>query len=385
MKFTDLIRSITSIHSNLSQQTARAVNTALTIRNWLIGGYIFEYEQKGEDRAEYGSELLQNLAVQLKETNIKGLSYTNLNLFRQLYLTYPQILQTLSEDLINHPIIQTLSEESGQININKKSFPSAENRQKKLPEYSLKGDSIISCLSYSHLVQLLNISDPLKRTFYEIEAINGTWSLREMRRQISTLYYERSGISSNKNKLRKIQNRNSEKLLPAEIIKNPYSFEFLGIPAKDVVEEKDFEKFLINNLQHFILELGHGFCFEARQKRILIGDEYFFIDLVFYHRILKCHVLIELKVDEFKHENAGQLNAYINYFNDKVKQPSDNPAVGLLLCTGGNETLVQYATAGMDENLFVRKYLIELPSEEDIKRFIDRSRKELDCRQFVDN
>jgi predicted nuclease of restriction endonuclease-like (RecB) superfamily len=241
----------------------------------------------------------------------------------------------------------------------------------------ISGEKLLNSMSFTHFVQLLPIENPLKRTFYETECINGAWSVRELQRQINTMYYERSGMSRKPELLSEQVQQLAEQLSIREIIKSPFTFEFLGIKAKDVVYENDLEQALIENLQEFMLELGHGICFEARQKRIVIGDEYFFIDLVFYHRILKCHILIELKTKEVKHEHIGQLNVYLNYFKKEIMRPDDNPPVGILLVTEDNKALVEYATAGMNEKLFVSKYLVELPSKKQLEEFIMRELKKM--------
>jgi predicted nuclease of restriction endonuclease-like (RecB) superfamily len=217
---------------------------------------------------------------------------------------------------------------------------------------------------------LFTIEDLLKRSFYEIECIKGTWSVRELKRQINSLYYERSGMSLKPEKLAEITSLQAETIQPTDIVKSVYAFEFLGLKIKDAVEESDLETALLDNLQQFMLEMGHGFCLEARQKKILIGDDYFFIDLVFYHRILKCHVLLELKIEAFNHHNIGQLNTYVNYYKSQIMQPSDNPTIGILLVTDKNHTLVEYATAGMDNQLFVSKYMLELPQKEQLEAFV---------------
>ena len=193
-----------------------------------------------------------------------------------------------------------------------------------------------------------------------------------MKRQIYSLYFERSGMSLKPDLLSEITQNNISPSSPIELIKSVYAFEFLGLKTNDAVEENDLESALLDQIKNFMLEIGHGFCFEARQKKILIGDEYFFVDLVFYHRILKCHVLIELKVEDFNHQNIGQLNAYVNYYKSEVMQPDDNPTLGILLVTHKNNTLVEYATAGMDNNLFVSKYLLELPKKEELAAFIQK-------------
>lgn len=380
MKLDYLVQQIQQIDASLSWQANKAVNQLLTIRNWLIGCYIVEFEQKGEERAAYGDKLIEVLAGKLKESSSKGLSYTNLTIFRSFYLSFPEILQTLSAELQNtsKKILQTPSEDfkNHLENISQSLSVELINTTKPIEnEQYLLTNKMIQSLSFSHITLLISISDPSKRFFYTIEAIKGTWSVRELKRQINTLLYERSGIS-----------KKPELLIPENIaipeqqkrlVKDVYTFEFLGLPIKDAVEESDLETALLDHLREFILELGHGFCLEARQKRILIGNEYYFIDLVFYHRILKCHVLIELKVEEFNHANAGQLNTYLNYYKKEIKEEGDNDPIGILLVTDTNEALVEYATAGMDQNLFVSKYLLQLPSIERLKTFIKQELKSI--------
>ncbi|GAB3173803.1 PDDEXK nuclease domain-containing protein [Telluribacter humicola] len=190
--------------------------------------------------------------------------------------------------------------------------------------------------------------------------------MRELKRQINSLYYERSGLSAKPEQLANRVNKNTSPRVPTDIIKNIYAFEFLDLKTRDLVEESDLESALLDHLQEFIIELGNGFCFEARQKRILIGSTYYFIDLLFYHRILKCHVLLELKIGAFEHGDIGQLNTYLNYFMEEISEASDNPPVGILLVAEKDQALVKYATAGMDENLFVKQYLIKLPSTDQL-------------------
>ncbi|HID28411.1 MAG TPA: DUF1016 family protein, partial [Desulfobacterales bacterium] len=239
------------------------------------------------------------------------------------------------------------------------------------PQFSLPTEKLVHSLSYSHFELLVDMDNPLKRAFYELECIRGNWSVRELKRQITSLYYERSGLSEDKAKLSKRVQSGAETDHPKLVIRDPYIFEFLGLKSKEVMSESHLEDSLLDKLQDFLLELGHGFCFEARQKRILIGDEHFFVDLVFYHRVLKCHVLIELKVDRFSHEYLGQLSTYINWYRAHEMTEGDNPPVGILLCTQKNHALVEYATAGMDNQLFVSKYQLELPRKEDMQRFLE--------------
>lgn len=395
MNIDKLVHQIQEIDSSLSWQANKAVNQLLTMRNWLIGYYIVEFEQKGEERAVYGDKLIETLAEKLKESDSKGLSYTNLTVFRSFYLEFPEILRTVSEELKNtsNKILQTLSAELAYPvkNIlqtpsedlknppeNISQTPSAKSidtiilNEKEINSLSQK---MTESLSFSHITLLIPITDPLKRTFYTIEAIKGTWSVRELKRQINALLFERSGISKKPELLLPVVTSIPEQ--QKGLVKDVYTFEFLGLPIKDAVEESDLESALLDHLREFILELGHGFCLEARQKRILIGNEYYFIDLVFYHRILKCHILIELKVEEFNHANAGQLNTYLNYYKKEIKEEGDNEPIGILLVTDTNEALVEYATAGMDQNLFVSKYLLQLPSIEKLTSFINKELKSI--------
>lgn len=213
------------------------------------------------------------------------------------------------------------------------------------------------------------LDDPLARYFYEQECIKCTWSVRELRRQISTNLYVRAGISANPEKLLSlpsVQGHDSAELQ----IRQPFTFEFLGLKAQEVVDEYDLEDALISHLQEFILELGKGFCFEARQKRIIIDDEYYYPDLVFYNRILHCGVIIELKNEEFSYENFGQLNAYVSHYRENEMQPGDNPPIGILLCTRKGKKMVEYALAGMDNNLFVSTYMLQLPDKKTLEEFL---------------
>jgi len=370
-----LISTINDVHSELQASAANAVNKSLTIRNWLIGYYIVEYEQNGEDRAEYGAKLLPNLAVKLE--HIKGLDERSLRSMRKFYQSYTYLDEiiwgTVTTKLQTRLIRGTASpkfteEQASSLKVGSMT-PLSEEKLK------VPANVLISKLSYSHLELLLNISQPLKRTFYEIECIKGTWSVRELKRQIASLYFERSGLSSQPEKLAELVQQKIQPQQPKDIIKNIYAFEFLDLGIKPIVEESDLETALLDNLQQFIIELGNGFCLEARQKRILIGDTYYFVDLVFYHRILKCHVLLELKIGAFEHGDIGQLNTYLNYFKTEITEPNDNPPVGILLVAEKDHALVKYATAGMDKNLFVQQYLVILPSQEQLVNHIENELK----------
>ena len=368
--FDLLVNTIQDTHVTLQQSAIKAINKHLTIRNWLIGFYIVEFEQNGDDRAKYGLNLLQKLADSLSQSS---LSFRNLKLFRQFYLSYPAIGQTVSAQLqqldLGWKSLKTGTllgaEKKAGNSIDMTKLDISDKKQSLVPP-----EKLISKLSFSHLTLLLTFKDQTKRSFYEIECIKGNWSVSELKRQINTLYFERSGISQNPEKLSAITQSNSEQLQMTDIIKSPFTFEFLGLKAKEVVYENDLERALVDHLEEFLIELGHGFCFESKQKRITIGDEYFFIDLVFYHRVLKCHVLIELKTNEVKHEHIGQLKTYINYYKKEIMMEGDNPPVGILLVTNQNKALVEYAVADSDIPLFVSKYLLKLPSKEQLEIFI---------------
>jgi predicted nuclease of restriction endonuclease-like (RecB) superfamily len=239
---------------------------------------------------------------------------------------------------------------------------------------------LLESLSYSHFEKLVEIDDDTKRLFYEVECLRGGWSVRELRRQIGSLYYERSGLSLDKNALAALAQKDTEPMTDRFPIRDPYVFEFLGLKPKEVMSEAHLQNQLLDRLEDFILELGHGFCFEAKGKRILIGDEHYFVDMVFYHRILKCHVLIELKIEEFSQENIGQLNTYVSWYRKNMMTEGDSEPIGILLCTGKKEALVEYALAGMDNNMFVSKYLLELPKKEDMQAFIEQQMQELESK-----
>jgi len=404
MNFTQLSQTIQFTHQRLQAETAKAINLNLTIRNWLIGLYIVEFEQKGEDRAVYGAKLISKLAIQL---NHKSLSAGNLKLFRQFYFAYRHLetavlkepatirligqspigqLQDMLVQISQSPIgqLKETHERIGQSPIGQ--FQSTENQlvnSGKLPNEThsdsllVPAELLLKRLSYTHLVQLMPIDNLLKRSFYEVECIKGTWSVSALKRQIHSLLYERTGLSRKPEQLVSRIEDTSPMSKPMDIIKSVYAFEFLDIAHNLAVEESELETALLDHLQEFLLEMGRGFCLEARQLKILIGDEYFFIDLVFYHRLLKCHVLIDLKMGAFSHNDAGQLNTYLNYYKAEVTPPEDNPPVGILLVTHKNHALVQYATAGMDNHLFVSKYLVQLPDTAQLQTFIQEELKRL--------
>lgn len=353
MKFEILADSIKRINDKTGNAAKSAVNQLMTLRNWAIGYYIVEYEQAGSDRAEYGTHLLKNLEKKISQ---KGMNTTLFKLCRNFYLLYPQIGATVSDQL-------------GLQDFEKSATVSH--------QFETNPEILVSNLSFSHIREIMVISDAFERFFYETECIKCNWSVRELRRQIKTNLYVRAGISKRPELLLMQSVDNFEQNVLT--IKDPFTFEFLGLESKDAVTESDLEQALMEHLQEFILELGQGFCFEARQKRIIIDDKYYFIDLVFYNRLLHCNVIIELKNDEFRHEDLGQLNAYVSYYKKNEMIEGDNPPVGILLCTDKGSQMVEYALSGMDNQLFISTYMLHLPDKKKLEEFMLKEMENWEC------
>jgi predicted nuclease of restriction endonuclease-like (RecB) superfamily len=370
--FDSLVASIVHIHHQAQDFATKAVNVGLTLRNWMIGHRIVEFEQQGADRAAYGESLLDTLSQRLATLGLPRVTPRELRRYRQLYQVYPQIWESVTP--------QSLAESGFNALLPMSDFLTIPIRESLTPESQIVESatpSLICRLSFTHLAELIQLTDETQRRFYEIECIRGNWSVRELRRQIVSLYYERSGLSKDKAKLSAKAQAKAETLQPAQIIRDPYVFEFLGLRSRDVMGESDLEDALLDRLQDFLLEMGHGFCFEARQKRILIGDDYFFVDLVFYHRVLKCHVLVELKTAAFAHEHLGQLNTYVAYYKKHEMTPGDQPPIGILLCTRKNEALVEFALGDLSNKLFVSRYAVEMPDKSAMESFLKQIGKEI--------
>ena len=368
MNYLSLINQIQTIHHESSCVAVKAINRSLILRNWLIGGYLVEYQQKGEDRAQYGTNLLKRISMDLKEGGIQGISPDNLEKMRNFFSLYPQLRSNISE---------TLSRKCCKI-LELSGLEISETPSRKLPK-PLSVDKILE-LSWSHWSEIVRIRDPWSRAFYENECLKSSWSVRQLQRQISSLLYERTGLSTDKKTVieaaRSEENPTTGAII--ELIRDPYVLEFAGLAEKHHYLEKDLEKALLDHLQSFLLELGNGFCFEARQKRITVGNEHDYLDLVFYHRILRCHLLIDLKTRAFQHGDAGQMNFYLNYWKDQMMVEGDHPPVGLILCTDKDQTKVEYATGGLDRQLFVSRYLVNLPTPETIQNLIESDRAHWD-------
>lgn len=322
----------------------RTVNFAMVIAYWEIGKRIVEAEQGGKTRAEYGAKLLIDLATKLTKDFGKGFTETNLKYFRQFYLSFPSVeICHASGDKLTQNISTRKS-------------------------HALRGE-----LSWTHYRLVLKVENTAAREFYVTETIAQNWSTRALERQINSLYYERIISSKNKKKISDEAKQNTEELtlLPEDFIKDPYVLEFLNLSSDSGFLEKDIEKAIINKLQQFLLELGKGFSFVAQQKRISAEEDHFYVDLVFYNYILKCFVLIDLKLGKLTHQDIGQMDLYVRWFEENMKTPTDNPTIGLILCSEKNETIVKYSILKESKQLFASKYKLYLPTEQELKKELE--------------
>lgn len=323
--YQKLVDSIGTTIESARQRAIQAVNNELLKANWEIGKYIVKYEQHGNEKAEYGSSLLTNLSKDLKSRFGKGFSKSNIYLMRQFYLKY-QIFQ-----------------------------------------------SVTGKLTWTHYAELLGVSDDIARRFYENQVVNDNWSVRELKRQISSSLFERLALSQDKGGVLKLSEKGLTISEPKDIVKDPYVLEFLQIPEEYRMTESKLEQKIIDNLQTFLLELGKGFSFVGRQYRITLDNDHYYVDLIFYHRILKCFVLIDLKTKHVKHQDIGQMNMYLNYFRSEENTEGDNPPIGIVLGADKNDILVEYAIGGISNNIFVSKYQIYLPD----KKILEQKVKEI--------
>jgi predicted nuclease of restriction endonuclease-like (RecB) superfamily len=368
-----LVSSIQETNRFFQNQAQKQVNVALTLRNWLVGLYIVEYEQHGADRAEYGQKVYKEIANRLQINGVKHLRERHLYLCKDFYEAYPEILRSLSAmsylaEFQSNAILRTATA--------KLESPEIAIVQSPTEQLQTDPNLLINRLSFSHIIELLKADNLLKRTFYEVEAIKNNWSVRELQRAMNSMLFERTGLSTDKKAILE-KHQNAETVKPEDLFRNPYILEFLGLEEKSEYSETDLEQAIINHLQTFLLEMGRGFCFEARQKRITFDNTHYRIDLVFYHRILKCHVLIDLKLGEFTHADAGQMNVYLNYYKENETNEGDNPPVGIILCASKNENLVKYATSGMPQQVFVSKYMVNLPTEAELEKIIEEEQERL--------
>ncbi|MBM3238072.1 DUF1016 domain-containing protein [Candidatus Poribacteria bacterium] len=362
MNYSELVEAIGYIHKNAQYHAVQAVNTSITIQNWLIGYYIVEYEQQGSDRAQYGEKLLQQLSEDLTQRLGRGFSERNLRLFRQFYRTYSIWQSVIAKSQADSPMLS----------------PGLNTHVNITPEQEKLSQNLLQKVTWTHFIELIRIDDPLKRSFYEVETLKNRWSVRELKRQIDSLLFERIGLSRAKEEVLELAKRGEIVTTPEEMIRDPYVFEFLGLKEKLVVTEQQLESALLDHLQDFLIEMGKGFCFAARQKRVTINNQHYYIDLVLFNRKLKCLVLIDLKMGEFTHQDAGQMNFYLNYAKAEEMEEGENPPVGIILCASKDETHVEYALGGMDNHLFVSRYLLELPTKEQLEAFVQREKRVLE-------
>lgn len=367
----DLYGRVRGILESVRVTLARTVNTTQVVTNWLIGSAIVEDEQSGRRRAGYGAKILAELSARLTQEFGRGYSVDNLEAFRQFYLDYPRLIsETASRNLMLPTALSTNSETVSRNSPAVEPAPSASARW--------EPGTLHAALSWSHYRCLLRVSRPQARAFYEIEAINNAWSVRELARQTGSLLFERLAKSKDKKGLMRLAKRGQEVMQPGDVFKDPMVIEFLGLPESPRLVESKLEQALIDNLQTFLLELGKGFAFVARQERITLDGDHFYIDLVFYHAILKCYVLIDLKVGKLTHADLGQIQLYVNYYDRERRTEGDQPTLGLILCPDKNDAVVRYTLGEqLKRNIFTSRYQLYLPTEEELRRELRRELKQL--------
>jgi predicted nuclease of restriction endonuclease-like (RecB) superfamily len=328
---------ISKLLDEARKSVLQKVNQTMVLTYFEIGRMIIEEEQTGKQRAEYGKYLLENLSQNLIEKFGKGFSVTNLKQMRQFFVVYYNF-KSVNEDT---PISQTLSDQFK--------------------------------LSWSHYLKLMRIDDELERKFYETESYKNNWSLRELERQYDSALFTRLALSKNKEEILELALKGNIIESPKDVVKDPFILEFIGLPEKDFYSESELEQKIIDKLENFLLELGSGFTFVGRQTRITFDDKHFRIDLVFYNRILKCFVLIDLKVGELKHQDIGQMQMYVNYYDRKVKLEDENKTIGIILCQNKSEAVVEFTLPENNTQIFASKYLTVLPSKESLIKLIASS------------
>ncbi|MCT4637140.1 MAG: PDDEXK nuclease domain-containing protein [Bacteroidales bacterium] len=333
--YNNLLLEISNILTDAKSSVARTVNKTIVVTNWHIGKYIVEYEFKGKDRAEYGTQLLKRLSNDLTNKFGRGYSWRNLYNMKEFYKKF-QILQTSSAKFNN------------------------------------KISASFSKLTWSHYVRLLSINDEDERNFYLIEAAENNWKERELDRQINSSLFERLVLSKNKEKIKELSENGHIMQSEQDILKDPLILEFLNIKNKDDYSENDLEAAIINNIGEFLLELGKGFTFVARQQKISSGTEHFFIDLVFYNRLLRSFVIIDLKIGKLKHQDIGQMQMYVNYYDREVKTDNENPTIGIILCKENDEFVVEYTLPENNKQIFANEYKLYLPNKKELRTLLEK-------------
>jgi predicted nuclease of restriction endonuclease-like (RecB) superfamily len=361
----DLYERVARIIEAARRQVARTINTAMVHAYWLIGREIVEVEQKGQARAEYGEQLVRTLASRLTTQYGRGFSYPSVKRMKQFYLTFPR----------GSAIPDATGGEKGSTPLS-------------LLEVGKKGSTPLSLsaaalpapfpplLSWSHYLVLLRVQDDQARAFYEIETAREGWSVRELERQIASLLYERLARSRDKDHVLALAKQGQQITKPTDVIKDPFVLEFLGLEERASWLERDLEQAIIDRLELFLLELGKGFCFVARQKRVTLDGDHFFIDLVFYNRLLRCFVLIDLKLGKLTHEDLGQMQMYVNYFDRYQREEHEEPTVGIVLCSDKNDAMVKITLPEDNQQIHASRYQLYLPTEEELREELEREREE---------
>jgi len=372
--YDTILSGIVELLESARLASARSINTIITTTYWEIGRRIVQFEQRGRKRADYGEELVKRLSQDLTHRFGRGFGRSNLFQMRAFYLTYPQIAQMSSAQ----------SGEDGKQKIQTVSGKSPSKQSKTLVESDLRALVGQFPLSWSHYVALLSVKNPEARTFYETEALRSGWSVRQLNRQINTSFYERTALSRNKAAMltKGVKQKPEDIVTPEEEIKDPFVLEFLGL--KDEYSENELEAALIQHLEVFLLELGGDFAFVGRQKRLRIGDQWFRVDLLFFHRRLRCLIIIELKLDEFTHADAGQMHMYLNYARHHWTHPDENPPVGLILCAKKNSAVARYALEGLPNKVLAAEYRTTLPDEETLAAELEHTRNTLENRKAIE-
>ena len=404
MRFPELVARISGVDGAAQAAAGRSLQQVMSLRNWLIGACIVEFEQDGEDRARYGQRLIPSLAESLAGAGCRGLSGRNLKNFRQVTLAYPGVdpsrmgsppvlamLDTGQTSGVSGPdgeIRQTSAECERPAAMRQTSagsgvvlFPSLAARAAGDDQYPWRDTDwfarLFTTLSFSHLLELTRLDDLPRRAFYELHCLKERWSVAELQRQRDSMLYERVGLSESRDEVLALARQGELAESPAAQLRDPYIFEFLDIEQRAVMTEGGLEQALIDHLQQFLLELGRDFCFVARQFRVTAGNRHHYLDLLFFHRRLGCLVAIDLKLGSFHPEHAGQLRFYVNYLAEHETRPGENPPVGILLCAERDAEVVRFATAG-DEDLFVTRYQLELPSEDQLRTWLHEERARIE-------
>jgi predicted nuclease of restriction endonuclease-like (RecB) superfamily len=361
----NLFDRVVSILEQARSNVVRAVNNNMVIAYWLIGREVVQQIQGGDERAEYGKQIIEQLSAELNNKYGRGFSTTNLRYFRTFHTTYSDRIPE-----IRH--------------IGGGEFKATGNRHTQSGVLAAMGMAVKQIgikrgfspnLGWSHYRALMNVEHQNERLFYEIEAEAEGWEVKHLERQIHTFLFARILKSRDNRTVLELACQGQRINTPADTIKNPYILDFLGLPDSRVHHESEIEKAIIDNLQLFLLELGKGFAFVGRQKRMQFDDDYFYIDLVFYNCILKCYLLIDLKIGELAHQDVGQMDSYIRMFDDKYIAEGDNPTIGLILCAKKNKTIARYSVLNDSKQLFASKYMLYLPTEEELRRELERERR----------